>query len=240
MRRIVVLVSAILALLSWGTLAVMADGPNYAGVVVQYGDGRVETACVGFDEDTISGAELLARSGLDVIMDMSGGAKVCAIGGEGCQYPTESCFCQCEGNGPCVYWSYWHLDPENGTWQYSNLGAGAYQVSHGDVDGWRWGAGTPGNAQEPPALTFADVCAEVLPTPTATPGMRIIPSVTPEPMSPRAPVVRQTPTPALPPTPPPTTTPAEPLADTSSPWRLLAFGLFVAMLVGGIIASRRR
>lgn len=238
MRRLGLIL--VLVVWVWRASVAHADAPNYAGVVVQHGDGRVETACVAFEEESISGADLLMRSGLDVLMDVSGGAKVCAIGGEGCQYPAESCFCQCEGNGPCVYWSYWHLDPESGTWRYSNLGAGAYQVHHGDVDGWRWGAGTPGNAAEPPLLTFAEVCADVLPTPTPIPGMRVVPSVTPEPVPPRATVVRETPTPLPPPTPTLVTSPSEPLSEGASPWRLLAFGAFVAVLVGGMLISRRR
>jgi chemotaxis protein CheC len=49
------------------------------------------------------------------------GATICRIDGEGCNFPTESCFCQCQGS-PCIYWSYWRLT--EGEWRYSNIGAG--------------------------------------------------------------------------------------------------------------------
>ena len=133
------------------------DGAQ-AGLVIVHGDGSVTTQCVAFAEESITGAELLVRSGLDVAMEASGmGATICRLDGEGCGYPQESCFCQCQGS-PCIYWSYWRLNEEG--WTYSNLGAGYATVRDGDVDGWRWGEGTVERAEEPPALTFADICEE--------------------------------------------------------------------------------
>lgn len=85
------------------------------------------------------------------------GATICRLDGEGCAYPQESCFCQCEGS-PCVYWSYWRLGGEG--WTYSNLGAGNATVRAGDVDGWRWGEGSVDRAEAPPSLTFADICVD--------------------------------------------------------------------------------
>lgn len=133
-----------------------AQEEQRAGLVVVHGDGRVVTQCVAFAETTISGADLLARSALDVAVEASGmGATVCRLDGEGCDFPAESCFCQCQGS-PCIYWSYWRLN--NGEWQYSNGGAGNTTVQDGAVEGWRWGLGTVEAAAPPPDVAFADIC----------------------------------------------------------------------------------
>lgn len=250
----VLLALAFFALLEGGPPAA-AQEPSRAGVVVQHGDGTVRAACVLFDEPEISGAELLRRSGLDVVMAVEGGLMVCSIAGEGCQYPQEPCFCQCQGQGPCTYWSYWHLDPRQGRWVYSSLGAGAYRVRNGDVDGWRWGSGTPGQAAAPPVLTFEEVCGDeaaaltpvVLaptPTPTARGGLQVMPSVTPEPPPPATPGPRLTPTPA--PTPTPArgaVTATRPQDDDGGPTFadylfFVAVGLF--LIVGAFLTARRR
>jgi hypothetical protein len=63
------------------------------------------------------------------------------------------------------YWGYWHLS--GGSWAYSSVGSSIYQVGHGDVEGWSWG-----NRNEPPVVTFEEICAEPptdTPTPTNTP-----------------------------------------------------------------------
>ncbi len=46
--------------------ATQAKGPNRAGIVVQFGNGSVVQSCVTFSEPSISGWELLNRSGLTV------------------------------------------------------------------------------------------------------------------------------------------------------------------------------
>ncbi len=148
---------------------VAAQEQNRAGLVIVHGDGSVVTQCIAFAEESISGAELLARSGLDLSLEASGmGATICRIDGEGCDFPAETCFCQCQGS-PCIYWSYWRLN--DGAWRYSNLGAGNTTLRHGDVDGWRWGAGTVDKAEAPPRVAFEDICAEQAPVsePTITP-----------------------------------------------------------------------
>lgn len=137
---------------------VSAQEENRAGLVVVHGDGSIVTQCISFVEESISGAELLTRSQLDLSVEASSmGATICRIDGEGCDFPTEACFCQCQGS-PCIYWSYWRLDA--GEWRYSNVGAGGAIVRNGDVEGWRWGQGTVDNAEAPPIVTFEQVCAE--------------------------------------------------------------------------------
>jgi hypothetical protein len=129
--------------------------PNRAAIVVRLNEDRVESRCVAFYEQSISGQDLLARSGLDVIQEASSaGVFVCSIAAEGC--PANDCLCECKGE-PCTYWSYWRL--QNGEWRYAGLGAAATEVSAGAVEGWSWGPGSVSSAISPPVVTFEDVCS---------------------------------------------------------------------------------
>ncbi len=154
---------------------------NQAGLVVTFGDGRTVTFCVEFGEDSITGLELLQRSGLQLVTSNSSGlgAAVCSIDGEGCQDPGD-CFCKCKG-GSCEYWAYYLYD--DGGWKFSPVGAGNRSVHDGDTDGWAWGGGsgdTPnGNA---PA------CAEPTPTTTVVPPPTPRPSATPRASAPTVPL----------------------------------------------------
>lgn len=150
-----------------GAAMVQADSPNQAGLVVAYGD-TVVTRCVEFTEDEISSYELLDRSGLDLNADLTGGqgAAICRIDGQGCSYPKDDCFCQCQDE-PCIFWSYWHLDGDD--WQFSNRGASNSKVSDGEVEGWVWGErSADGSGEEPPVRQFDEICAA---PPTATPTL---------------------------------------------------------------------
>jgi hypothetical protein len=140
------------------------SGAHRAGVVVRGGDSQAHTACVSFDEPSISGLTLLERAGLDVnIQVSSGGATVCSIAGEGCHFPNQACFCQCQGGGACRYWSYWHLS--GGVWQYAATGAASYQVPPGGVDGWTWGGSSGGEDNRPPVISLDNICPLPNPTP---------------------------------------------------------------------------
>lgn len=156
-----------------------AQGNNRAGLVIQFGDGRVETRCIEFSKQTISGLEILEQSGLPVIaaFDPSLGAMVCKIQDQGC--PVSNCLCQ----NPPDYWSYWHLNGDS--WVYSPAGSSTYQVSDGEVQGWSWGPGNP-----PPVRAFDEICAapaadtptntQVPPTATSAPTSTPMPTDTPE------------------------------------------------------------
>ena len=69
---------------------------HQAGLVVQFGDNQVQTYCVNFDTETISGLQLLQNvSSLQVIYDATStgmGAGVCKINQDGCSFPMEDCF----------------------------------------------------------------------------------------------------------------------------------------------------
>ncbi len=90
------------------------------------------TACVSFTESSITGLDLLQRSGLviETATNPNQGTAVCKIGDVG--DASNDCF----GSMP-NYWSYWQLG-ENG-WGYSAIGADQSQVVDGGVYAWSWG-----------------------------------------------------------------------------------------------------
>jgi hypothetical protein len=144
----------------------LAQENNRVAVVVRLADGQIESRCVYFDEPHISGFEALTRTGLEVDSQAMGmGSLVCRIEGQGC--PGNDCLCQCKGGPDCVYWSYWHLVDDR--WQYATIGAAAYQLTNGAVDGWSWGPGSVSAAAEPPPLSFEQVCAGELTVSTTNP-----------------------------------------------------------------------
>jgi hypothetical protein len=151
--RIPVLGLILVAVLTTPAQAQQPD-PHRAGLVVVHGDGSITSTCITFSEESISGAELLRRSGMGVTLGAYGGLGygVCAIGDEGCP-AGQDCFCECRGS-PCAYWVYSH-QISDGSWAISGVGASDWQVNDGDVDGWLWGDGSAA----PPAVTFAQICA---------------------------------------------------------------------------------
>ncbi len=206
-----------------GIIRVRAETPHRAGLVVQHGDGSVQTQCITFPEDSISGLDVLQRSGFDLNVDAgnSMGATICRLDNEGCSFPQEDCFCQCTGSD-CVYWSYWRQ--ENGEWVYSNLGASNTKIHDGDVEGWVWGRGTTGGAASvPPNLTFAEICAvatptDVPPAPLPSPTPTDTPTPVPSPTATDTPTpLPPTVTPTLPPTATDTPIPPAPTAESNQP-----------------------
>jgi hypothetical protein len=125
-----------------------AQTESRAALIVQFDDGSYITRCVSFSGDSIAGLELLTRSGLPVTL---WGGAVCQIQDEGCSFPSEPCFCRCQGSS-CQYWSYWHW--QDAGWTYSQVGSRDYRVHNGDVEAWLWG-----DARTPPVtLSFAEIC----------------------------------------------------------------------------------
>ena len=182
MKRLLIKCGVLLLLVSGLTTgaAQEPDGrAHHAAVVVQYASGEVATRCVGFDEDSISGYEALQRAGFGVVAEGSAstGAMVCAIDGVGCDYPNEACGCKCQG-AECIYWAYSH--GQNGVWNYSSLGATAYRVRDGAVEGWAWGSGSVERGSEPPLVAWGDICAaQAAPFPTTIPPTTIPPTTIP-------------------------------------------------------------
>ena len=129
-----------------------------AGLVIDYGDGRVSYAWVPFTEETISGIELLKRSGLSLVAVSFGGLGegVCAIEGTGCG--VDACrarLCQ-TADRTSPFWQYLRQEGP-GDWKQFALGASQSDVRDGDIDAWAWSGSDP----ELPALTMADLAGRV-------------------------------------------------------------------------------
>ena len=233
---VIVFVTLVLGPPGWqpSDAALAQSATNRAAVVVQFPGGKVDQACVGFDQGQISGYELLKLSNMTLITATSSmGIAVCKIGGIGCD--VSNCL-TCQGN---TYWSYWRV--KNGNWAYSNVGAYAAKVDPGGVDGWVWGIG---NA--PPPTTFEQVCSATVPSPTPIPASAtavatsttlstatvvltatpITPSATPQPTQTRPPSIATWTWTAVPPTQtsirtntpvPPTATSVPPVASATQP-----------------------
>lgn len=135
--------------------ATPAAGAHQAGLVVTFGDRPSRLICVDFTEDSISGLELIKRSGIPLVLGF-GGTAVCAIDGVGSSDPTK-CFAPCNG-GSCQYWAYYQWS--DGAWQYSPLGAAQRIVRDGDIDGWSWqSAATPTATSSPPPASTPEPAA---------------------------------------------------------------------------------
>ncbi|MFN3337169.1 MAG: hypothetical protein ACK42I_06665, partial [Thermomicrobium sp.] len=120
-RLFLALLLALAPLAGASSAPALAERPNGAGLVVRFGDGRVVTAYVQFDEPAITGIELLQRAGIPITVASFGGLglAVCAIAGEGC--PAEDCFCQAKQQ-PAWFWHYYGLTPD-GRWVLHSVGA---------------------------------------------------------------------------------------------------------------------
>lgn len=114
---------------------------SQAGLVIDYKEKADQVLCVQFNENEITGTELLARAGLSPIKDKYG--MVQEISGEKASNSFED------------YWSYW-LNIGN-SWEYSKVGANSYKVKNGDVQGWVRGDGNT----KPQVLSFSEICKDL-------------------------------------------------------------------------------
>jgi hypothetical protein len=113
-----------------------------AGLVIDYGDGRLTYAVVSFSEPAISGIELLDRSGLSLVTLGFGGLgeAVCSIEAHGCGVGDCRRLCQ-TSRADSPFWRYFRL--VDGAWAPLPLGASSAEVTHGAIDGWSWTGGEP-------------------------------------------------------------------------------------------------
>ena len=225
MRLEILTISLILATVLVAPTDAQQSALHRAGLVVVHGDESIVSTCVAFPEENIDGAELLRRSGLEIVLDAYGGLGygVCAIGDEGCPVG-QDCFCQCRGN-PCAYWVYSHRHPD-GSWAISGVGASGWQVHDGDVDGWVWGDGSTA----PPVVTFEQVCPPEATPPAAPPVVSgfssptVIPTPAPSPATPTA----------------TSTTIAETHGRANSPAGYIVFGIVAIGLAGWLVVIGTR
>ena len=187
-RPAMLVMSAVFALAA----VTMARADGEAGLVIQHGDGSIDTYCIPFSGDSITGKALLQR--VNIPAEDYGGL-VCAVGqnpAEGCfgANSFDSCTCKCAGGSSCTYWAYFTASYGK-SWVYSALGYTQQRARDGDLQAWRWGPGGPNSAPAPPAITFESVCghpprggaaqpatqaATSIPTATASPDQQAVPT----------------------------------------------------------------
>jgi hypothetical protein len=191
-RRRLVLFAAAVGALAAISLA-HADGE--AGLVIQQDD-TVIAYCVPFTGDSITGDQLLEHAGLAIERYPASGAQaVCALNDVGCFNPGtfDGCFCQCKsGGGSCTYWAFF-TQRYGGSWVYSALAFNLVKARDGDLQGWKWGSGSPSSAPAPAGITFEQVCGHSprgstlsTPPPTPTSGGAAPDTAQPSPVPPTA------------------------------------------------------
>ncbi|MEA3336501.1 MAG: ECF transporter S component [Chloroflexota bacterium] len=174
--RLATLVALALLLLALpGSAGAQEAFPHHAGLVIDFGDGAVYSACVDLGPDgEATGEEVLQASGFDLLIEYSPmGGAVCRIDQQGCDFPGQPCWCECMSS-PCVYWAYNHL--VDGQWVYSSVGASVFTVQTGGVEGWAWGEGSISVGAAPALISFDDICEA--PTATTTPSATQSPTPT--------------------------------------------------------------
>ncbi|MFD6182967.1 hypothetical protein [Streptomyces goshikiensis] len=164
-----------------------------------------------------TGYELLNQGGWATTgTGHDGPAFICRIGYSGHQggkqYPTPQQD-DCVLTPPAsAYWSYWHADPGQNTWQYSQLGAMLYKPKPGSVDLWIFGGTNIEGTEGKPTVTPDQLRAHNT-TPTGEPAPQDTRTAKPLP-----PNVNTGPKPENPPPAGPTTTPPPgPTASGSPP-----------------------
>lgn len=121
-----------------------AQDANVAGLIVDYGDGRMSYALVPFEEDQINGLDLLERSGLDIVSVGFGGLgdAVCQIDDTGCS--VDDCrtrMCQ-SSDRESPFWQFSKLTDDD-EWLMVATGASGARVQDGDIYAWTWTGLTP-------------------------------------------------------------------------------------------------
>lgn len=144
MKSACIAVVAMCVLFLFPNAAALAQQVNVAGLIVDYGDGRVSYAVVPFEEDVINGLDLLHRSGLDVVTVGFGGLgdAVCQVEDTGC--PVDDCRKRmCQTSDPeSPFWQFSKLGGD-GEWLFVATGASGAKVNDGDIYAWSWVGTTP-------------------------------------------------------------------------------------------------
>ena len=109
---------------------------SHAGLVIDHSDGRRLVQIVSFNGETITGYQLLQKSGLNLVShESSWGLGICSINGEG--MAANSCFDDPQGR----YWAFNVLGTDN-SWISSPVGVSKAIVYDQDVHGYyysTWG-----------------------------------------------------------------------------------------------------
>jgi hypothetical protein len=134
---------------------------HHAALVVDNPGAITVTRCVAFTEDSITGDQLLARSGVEYATAYSGQA-VCQINNQPAQYPA-TCW-----TSSSPYWAF-YVSRGGGSWAFSNLGFASQTFRDGDAEGFRYEGQSDYSVPPSPA----GVCpVPAPPTPTTVPTSR--------------------------------------------------------------------
>ncbi|MFJ9683077.1 hypothetical protein ACIRP2_34300 [Streptomyces sp. NPDC101194] len=178
-----------------------------------------------------TGYELLNQGGWATTgTGHDGPAFICRIGYSGHQggkqFPTPQQD-DCVLTPPAsAYWSYWHADPGQNTWQYSQLGAMLYKPKPGSVDLWIFGGTNIEGTEGRPTVTPDQLRAKNTkptggPTPQDTRTAKPLPpnvntGPKPENPPPAAPATTPPPSATAPESPSPSASPSESITPTPS------------------------
>jgi hypothetical protein len=142
---------------------------HHASLVVEHSDGSghgagpVIKVCVAFTEDSITGEQLLTRSGVEYMPGDSGQA-VCQIDQEPASYPP-GCW-----TASSPYWAM-YVSRGSGSWAYSSLGFTSQTFRDGDAEGFRYEGQDDGTTPPSPR----GVCP-TLASPTPAPAKSATPT----------------------------------------------------------------
>lgn len=140
----------LVGLVLWIVPAVAAQTPesgtgiSVAGLLIDYGDGRRSYAVVPFEESSVSGIDMLERSGLTLVTIPFGGLGegVCSIEATGCDVgDCRTRLCQ-SADRESPFWQYLR-QKDDGAWAPAAAGATQARVEDGDVDAWVWSGELP-------------------------------------------------------------------------------------------------
>ncbi|MFJ6782964.1 hypothetical protein [Streptomyces yangpuensis] len=167
-----------------------------------------------------TGYELLNQGGWATTgTGHDGPAFICRIGYSGHQggkqFPTPQQD-DCVLTPPAsAYWSYWHADPGQNTWQYSQLGAMLYKPKPGSVDLWIFGATNVEGTEGKPMVTPDQLRAKNT-KPTGGPAPQDTRTAKPLPPNVNTGPKPENPPPAAPATTPPPPSPTAPESPSPS------------------------
>lgn len=152
-RTYIAVIAVCVLVLSAGFAASAQAPGNAAGLIVDFGDGRVAYAWVPFDEERINAIDLVERSGLDLVtIGMGGlGDAICQIDDTGC--PVGDCrqrLCQ-TSDAESPFWRLMVL--RDSEWTAATTGGSGARVEDGSVFAWAWSGVDP----ELPILNVDDI-----------------------------------------------------------------------------------
>jgi hypothetical protein len=123
-----------------GVAPAEAAPPTHVGLVIAGEGSWCETWHAG-----MSGIDLLNEAGVKVTADPRQGGLITGLGDIS------------EPDSSKSYWAFYDTENADGSWHYSNVGAGGSRPAAGAVQGW---AVSPTNGADvyPPAVSYASIC----------------------------------------------------------------------------------